>query len=168
VLDEELMRKRTAQERGRTKFKTEPELAAKLNEYRHVERMEKHLFRKKKGQLDEQALIEIEHSVQDSPNTINPCKDHVRMNQTLLPTVLLFISDPNNVPQLCRALLDSGAQETLITESCIQKLELRRDHAKLPITGLNMFKADTPRGKTALNILSRMENNVVYKSVHTL
>jgi hypothetical protein len=85
--------------------------------------MEKHLFRKKKGQLDEhQALIEIErhHSVQDSrPNTIKPCKDHVRMNQTLLPTVLLFISDPNNVPQLCRALLDSVAQKTLIAESRI-------------------------------------------------
>jgi hypothetical protein len=47
--------------------------------------------------------------------------NHVRKNQTLLPipTVLLFISDSNNVPQLCRALLDSGAQETLITESCI-------------------------------------------------
>jgi hypothetical protein len=78
--------------------------------------------------------------------------NHVRMNQTLLPTVLLFISDSNNVPQLCRALLDSGAQETLITESCIQKLGLRRDHAKLPITGLNMFKADTNRGKAALNL----------------
>jgi hypothetical protein len=45
--------------------------------------------------------------------------NHVRMNQTLLPTVLLFINDSNNVPQLWRALLDYGAQETLITESCI-------------------------------------------------
>jgi hypothetical protein len=35
--------------------------------------------------------------------------NHVRMNQTLLTTVLLFISDSKNVPQLCRALLDSRA-----------------------------------------------------------
>jgi hypothetical protein len=41
--------------------------------------------------------------------------NHVRMNQTLLSTVLLFISDSNNVPQLCRAVLDSGEQERLIT-----------------------------------------------------
>jgi hypothetical protein len=58
---------------------------------------------------------------------------------------------------------DSGALEALITKSCIQKLRLRRDHANLPITGLNMFKSDTTRGKTASNLLSRMcmENNVV-------
>jgi hypothetical protein len=59
------------------------------------------------------------------------------MNQTLLPTVLLFISDSDDVPQLCRALLDSGAQETLITESCIRKLGLPREYAKLPVEKLH-------------------------------
>jgi hypothetical protein len=58
-------------------------------------------------------------------------KNHVRMNQTLLSTVLLFINDSNNVSQLCRALLDSGAQEMLITESCIQKLGLRQRSCKI-------------------------------------
>jgi hypothetical protein len=76
------------------------------------------------------------------------------MNQTLLPPVLLFINDSDSVPQLWTAFLDSTAQETLITESCIQKLGLRRDHEKLPMTGLNMFKADTTHGKAALNLLS--------------
>jgi NADH:ubiquinone oxidoreductase subunit E len=38
-----------------------------MNEYRQARRREKQLFRKKKGQLDDQALIKIErhHSVQD-------------------------------------------------------------------------------------------------------
>jgi hypothetical protein len=38
-----------------------------MNEYRQAQRREKHLFRKKKGQLDNQVLLEIErhHSVQD-------------------------------------------------------------------------------------------------------
>jgi hypothetical protein len=45
--------------------------AAKLtgmNEYRQARKRRKHLFRKKKAQLDDQALIEIEqhHSIQDS------------------------------------------------------------------------------------------------------
>jgi hypothetical protein len=45
--------------------------AAKLtamNEYRQARKRKKHLLRKKKGQLDDQAVIEIErhHSVQDS------------------------------------------------------------------------------------------------------
>jgi hypothetical protein len=46
--------------------------------------------------------------------------------------------------------------ETWIIESCSQKLGLRRDHANL-----NMFKADTTHGKAVLNLLSRMDNNVV-------
>jgi hypothetical protein len=66
----------------------------------------------------------------------------------------MFINDSDNVPQLCRALLDSKAQESLITESCIQKLGSRQDHEKLPMTGLNMFKADTTHGEAALNLLS--------------
>jgi hypothetical protein len=48
----------------------------------------------------------------------------------------------------------------LIPELCIQKLRLRRDHSKVLITGLNMFKTDTTRGKAALNLLFRMDNNV--------
>jgi hypothetical protein len=76
--------------------------------------------------------------------------NHVRMNQTLLPTVMLFINDSNKFPQLCRALLDSGAQETLISESCIQKLGLLWNHAKLPITGLNIFKAKYNPWKSCL------------------
>jgi hypothetical protein len=91
------------------------------------------------------------------------------MNQTLLPIVLLLISDSYYVPQLCRALLDSGAQETLITESCIQKLGLRRDHAKFPITGLNKFKANTTRGKAALNLYCEQDylqsTNDIYRSI---
>jgi hypothetical protein len=52
-----------------------------MNEYRHVRRKEKHLFRKKKGQLDDQALIEIErhHSVQDSR------KFYKLLNDTIKP-----------------------------------------------------------------------------------
>jgi hypothetical protein len=80
------------------------------------------------------------------------------MNQTLLPTVLLFIRDSYNVPQLCRALLDSGAQKTLITES---KTGVATRSCKRPITRLNMFKSDTTHGKAALNLLSRIDNNVV-------
>jgi hypothetical protein len=64
-----LTRKRTAQERRRTR-------AAKLtamNEYQQARIMERHFLRKKKEQLDDQALIEIEqyHSVQDSSKFYN-------------------------------------------------------------------------------------------------
>jgi DnaJ-domain-containing protein 1 len=52
-----------------------------MNEYRQARRKEKHLFRKKKRQLKDQALIEIErnYSVQDSRKF---CK---RLNDTRMP-----------------------------------------------------------------------------------
>jgi hypothetical protein len=48
------MNKTTAQNRTRAANLTA------MNEYRQARRREKHLFRNKKGQLDEQAIIEIE------------------------------------------------------------------------------------------------------------
>jgi hypothetical protein len=49
-----------------------------MNEYSQARRIEKHLFRKQKGQLDDKALIEIEphHSVRDSR------KFYKRLNDT--------------------------------------------------------------------------------------
>jgi hypothetical protein len=52
-----------------------------MNEYRQAQKIEKHLFRKQKGQLDDKALIEIEphHSVQDSR------KFYKRLNDIMKP-----------------------------------------------------------------------------------
>jgi hypothetical protein len=84
------MRKRTPQELERSKIKTEPraKLTA-MNEYRQARRREKHIFKKKKGQLDDQTLFKIEghHSVQDS------CKFYKRLNDTETNDQLLTSKD---------------------------------------------------------------------------
>jgi hypothetical protein len=52
------MKKRTAQERRQSKFKTEPRAAklSAINEYKQARTRKQHLFKKEKGQLNDQAL----------------------------------------------------------------------------------------------------------------
>lgn len=68
----------------------------------------------------------------------------------LLTTALINIrpSDASeNPPRLVRALVDQGSQATLIAESCVQRLGLKRYHAKtsMTITGIGN-KNEQPRG----------------------
>ncbi|UYV63054.1 hypothetical protein LAZ67_2002992 [Cordylochernes scorpioides] len=54
-----------------------------------------------------------------------------------LSTVLIKVFNPNNDELMCRALIDSGAQKSLITETLADKLNIAQEHTKVKIAGFN-------------------------------
>ncbi|XP_055910779.1 uncharacterized protein LOC129945147 [Eupeodes corollae] len=79
---------------------------------------------------------------------------------TMLPTAIILIKDINGEPQSCRALLDSGSQATLISESCVQRLGLKRSHAKFPVIGLGQNgSTQGTRGQVSLIMSSTFDSN---------
>ncbi|XP_055910470.1 uncharacterized protein LOC129944834 [Eupeodes corollae] len=95
---------------------------------------------------------------------VNTMQHSYRECFTMLPTALVMVRDGRNELQMCRALLDSGSQATLISESCLQRLGLKRIHAKIPILGLGQCESvHGTRGKVKLDISSHL--NTVSLSV---
>ncbi|XP_017485587.1 PREDICTED: uncharacterized protein LOC108374125 [Rhagoletis zephyria] len=68
----------------------------------------------------------------------------------LLPTATVLILDGRNSLQPCRVLLDSGAQVTLISEACAQRLELKRSYDKTLIHGGGAGTGSYTKGKVYL------------------
>ena len=60
--------------------------------------------------------------------TINSSHRTTTNQTTLLPTAVIMVRDRDNILQPCRALVDTGAQSTLISESCVQRLQLGRSY----------------------------------------
>ena len=77
---------------------------------------------------------------------------------TILPTAIVLIQNKFHEYIQCRILLDTGSQINLISESCVQKLQLQRTHARLLLNGIGSKKVDYTKGKVQLNIKSRINN----------
>jgi len=56
--------------------------------------------------------------------------------------------------QACRALLDSGPQASLISESCIQRLQLNRKKSRILVTGIGTTQTHRSRGSVNIKIKS--------------
>ena len=56
--------------------------------------------------------------------------------QTLLATALISVPSSRNRNLSCRALLDSGSMTSFITESCVQRLGLKRQRHSVTIYGI--------------------------------
>ncbi|UYV75797.1 hypothetical protein LAZ67_13001386 [Cordylochernes scorpioides] len=52
-------------------------------------------------------------------------------------TILIKVFNSNNDELICRALIDSGAQKSLITETLADKLNIAQKHTKVKIAGFN-------------------------------
>lgn len=72
---------------------------------------------------------------------------------TLLPTALIMVQDSRTSYQKFRALLDSAAECSLISEKCVQSLNLTRNHACVNIKGVSSISAGKTKGSVELNIL---------------
>lgn len=60
----------------------------------------------------------------------------------LLSTALVKVKDGYGNFQTCRLLLDSASQSNFITESCVQRLGLRKINNPIPIVGINNSLTD--------------------------
>ncbi|UYV72571.1 hypothetical protein LAZ67_9003800 [Cordylochernes scorpioides] len=54
-----------------------------------------------------------------------------------LSTALIKVFNSNNDELMCRALIDSGAQKSLITKTLADKLNIAQEHTKVKIAGFN-------------------------------
>ncbi|XP_046811762.1 uncharacterized protein LOC124421041 [Lucilia cuprina] len=73
---------------------------------------------------------------------------------TLLPTAIVMIRDGYGELRPCRALLDSGAQATLISEACVQGLRLRRTYDRTMLFGVGPDNRNYTKGKVEIEIIS--------------
>jgi len=59
-------------------------------------------------------------------------------NRIILATAVVCITDIKGTPQLCRAVIDSGAEISLITAACAERLQLPLESSACPISGIGM------------------------------
>lgn len=62
-------------------------------------------------------------------------------NSVVLATAVVGIRNADGMFQLCRAVLDSGAQVNFISQSCLNRLKLSSTKTSLPIMGIGSTRA---------------------------
>ncbi|KAM8719033.1 hypothetical protein ACLKA7_011696 [Drosophila subpalustris] len=82
-------------------------------------------------------------------------------SQTLLPTILADVIDAWGNTTTCRMLLDKGSTITLASESFVQRIGVRRTHARISVLGLAANSAGVTRGRAHFKLRSRNSNQVV-------
>ncbi|XP_043062753.1 uncharacterized protein LOC122319488 [Drosophila yakuba] len=82
-------------------------------------------------------------------------------SQTLLPTILADVIDAWGNTTTCRLLLDTGSTITLTSESFVQRIGVRRTHARISILGLAANSAGVTRGRAHIKLRSRHSGQTV-------
>ncbi|KAH1028258.1 hypothetical protein HUJ05_001633 [Dendroctonus ponderosae] len=78
-------------------------------------------------------------------------------NHVLLSTATVFIADSSGYWHSCNALLDSGSQSNLISESLCRKLKLKQERINIPLSGVSQVITNvTSRTRTVIR--SRFKN----------
>ncbi|XP_075162693.1 uncharacterized protein LOC142235322 [Haematobia irritans] len=90
----------------------------------------------------------------------------VRHFNTLLPTAKVLAKDNIGFYQNCYILLDSGCQNTLISEKCVQRLGLSRKPSKIFVGGLGNNHAGATKGIVDLQLKSPHSNECMYIRAH--
>jgi hypothetical protein len=75
---------------------------------------------------------------------------------TMLATALVKVTDGYGTTQLCRALLDGGSTATFLSESCLQRLGLQRQHTDAEVVGISSASVGRAKGVVALKITSNV------------
>lgn len=97
------------------------------------------------------------------------------VSNIMLATAVVYISDINGKQQPCRAIIDSGAEISLMTSACVKMLKLPSRTSSCPISGIGMTVSKANSVVTAklsssvynnysteldFHILSRITNNI--------
>lgn len=85
----------------------------------------------------------------------------------LLPTAIVNVPDLYGSMHACRVLLDSGSQCTLVTESFVDRLHLKRRNARIALCGISDSKAGFTKGVVTISLHSRFDKNK-FINVHAL
>ncbi|XP_038106574.1 uncharacterized protein LOC119766211 [Culex quinquefasciatus] len=83
----------------------------------------------------------------------------------ILPTAIIRIRGVDGRLIQARALVDSGSEASLISESCVSKLGLPRANGKVAVTGMGQQAAGTTRGVVKLEIANRFDDTSVLQTM---
>lgn len=79
-----------------------------------------------------------------------------------------MVRDRNDTLQPCHALFDSGAQSTLVSEACVQRLHLTREFDKTLLYGLDNSNSNYTKGKVKLEIFTAKANRTIIAHLYCL
>lgn len=82
-------------------------------------------------------------------------------SSVLLATCQAQICDLNENKLTVRILLDQGSELSFITENIIQRLNLKRNHASIPLLGIGGLKSGKTRGVVELNIKAIHDKSII-------
>lgn len=82
-------------------------------------------------------------------------ENNERNNNVLLATALIQVISENGNIVTVRALIDQGSQATFITESTVQRLQLKKSKTHATIAGVGATKTDISKHTVQLKIRSR-------------
>ncbi|XP_063384362.1 uncharacterized protein LOC134670465 [Cydia fagiglandana] len=88
--------------------------------------------------------------------------------KVLLATAIIRVLDSSGNFQEARALLDGGSETTFISESCVQKLGLKRFKSDAPITGLSCTPISGCRGAVNLTMAPRLTDQPMLVTTATV
>ena len=98
-----------------------------------------------------------EEKVEETPDD-NEVASHLscklESNQVLLATARVQAEDKFGQVMSLRSLIDGGSQATFITETCVQRLGLKRSSGNLGLSGLGKTKLGRTKGKVDLLLRS--------------
>ncbi|UYV67038.1 hypothetical protein LAZ67_4003743 [Cordylochernes scorpioides] len=87
---------------------------------------------------EHQANTSVEQNQHQTVNhTVLSNNTSILETNIFLSTALIKVFNPNNDELMCRALIDSGAQKSLITKTLADKLNITQEHTKVKISGFN-------------------------------
>lgn len=96
----------------------------------------------------------------------NECSS-TSVSSVMLATAAIYICDSAGIPQLCRAVLDSGSQLNFITANLAQRLQLTKTNMSVSISGVGSMSSTTVR-LMPCTILSRCQNHQFSVEFHSL
>ncbi|UYV83162.1 hypothetical protein LAZ67_23000039 [Cordylochernes scorpioides] len=76
----------------------------------------------------------------NSSHKLGTCQEFAKLSlddRIKFVRTLIKVFNPNNDELMCRALIDSGAQKSVITKTLADKLNITQEHTKVKISGFN-------------------------------
>ncbi|XP_025993937.2 uncharacterized protein LOC113004546 [Solenopsis invicta] len=83
---------------------------------------------------------------------------------TLVMTARVRVTDRHGVDHFARALIDPGAESSLVTESLAQRLRLPRSHTSVAVFGVGGVQTGVARGRIDLRVSPRREGSPIVVS----
>ena len=79
----------------------------------------------------------------------------------VIPTALVPVADDTSTITVCRAMIDSGSQLSLITESAVQKMQLKRRRQSLTVNGIGNVAKTYNSGSVLLRLKPKSGSKVI-------